>query len=86
MDYFRIFVIDKYLNRKYSCALERINKNNIIKTIDESNFWSLNICKLNNTQTFINRRFNYLDLSLNKDIYNIIKSEIKNIIKTKMLI
>jgi hypothetical protein len=35
---------------------------------------------------FINRRFNYLDLSLNKDIYNIIKSEIKNIIKTKMLI
>ena len=35
---------------------------------------------------FINRRFNYLDLSLNKEIYNIIKSEIKNIIKTKMLI
>jgi hypothetical protein len=35
---------------------------------------------------FINKRFNYLDLSINKDIYNIIKTEIKNIIKTKMLI
>jgi hypothetical protein len=35
---------------------------------------------------FINKRFNYLDLSFNKDIYNSIKFEIKNIIKTTMLI
>ena len=35
---------------------------------------------------FINKRFNYLDLSLNKDIYNNIKIEIKNIIKTTHLI
>lgn len=35
---------------------------------------------------FINKRFNYLDLSFNKDIYNSIKFEIKNIIKTTMVI
>jgi len=62
-EYITSIFIDKYLNRKYSCALERINKNNIIKTIDESNFWSLNICKLNNTQTFINRRFNHYKIN-----------------------
>jgi hypothetical protein len=58
-EYITSIFIDKYLNRKYSSVLERINKNNLIKTIDESNFWSLNVCKLNNTQTFLNRRFNH---------------------------
>ena len=35
-EYITSIFIDKYLNRKYSSVLERINKINIIKTINES--------------------------------------------------
>ena len=35
---------------------------------------------------FIYSRLNYLDLSINKNIYKDIKNEIKNIIKSSLLI
>jgi hypothetical protein len=38
-----------------------------------SNFWSLNICKLNITQKFINRNFNHNTQHSNKDMQKIIE-------------
>jgi hypothetical protein len=72
-EYFRCIYIDKYLNRDLSSELERINRTNLIKVIDENNFWSLNICKLNITQKFITRNFNYNTLHSNKDMQKIIE-------------
>jgi hypothetical protein len=72
-EYIRCIYIDKYLDREISSELERINRTNLIKVIDENNFWSLNICKLNITQKFITRNFNYNTQHSNKDMQKIIE-------------
>ena len=72
-EYITCIYIDKYLKREISSELERINRLNLIKVIDENNFWSLNICKLNITQKFITRNFNYNVQHSNKDMQKIIE-------------
>jgi hypothetical protein len=72
-EYIKCIYIDKYLNREISNELERINRLNLIKVIDENNFWSLNICKLNITRKFITRNFNYNTQLSNKDMQKIIE-------------
>jgi hypothetical protein len=71
-EYITSVYIDKYLNRQVSSELERINRSNLIKVIDENNFWSLNICKLNITQKFITRNFNYNAKLSNEDMQKVI--------------
>ena len=73
-EYIRCIYIDKYLSRDLSSELERINRTNLIKVIDENNFWSLNICKLNITQKFITRNFNYNTQHSDKDMQKIIEN------------
>jgi hypothetical protein len=72
-EYIRCIYIDKYLSRDLSSELERINRTNLLKVINENNFWSLNICKLNITQKFITRNFNYNVQHSNKDMQKIIE-------------
>jgi hypothetical protein len=57
-DYINIIYINKYLERKTYNKLEHINRINLLKMMNESHYWSMNICKINNTQTFIERKFN----------------------------
>jgi hypothetical protein len=72
-EYITCIYIDKYLNRQCSTELEKINRINLLKVINESKYWSLNICKLNNTQKFINRNFNNIIQHSNKDMQKIIE-------------
>lgn len=72
-EYIRCIYIDKYLNRNILSESERINRTNLLKVINENNFWSLNVCKLNITQKFITRNFNYNTQHSNKDMQKIIE-------------
>lgn len=76
-EYITTIHVDNYLNRQITSESERINRSNLIKVIEEANFWSLNICKLNITQKFIARNFNYYSKNDNKNIKQII-DEIDN--------
>jgi hypothetical protein len=72
-EYITCIYIDKYLNRHNLTELEKINRINLLKIINESKFWSLNICKLNITQKFINRIFNHNIHHSDKDMQKIIE-------------
>lgn len=82
-DYITSINIDQYLNRKVSNEIERINRCNLLKIIDENIFWSSNICKLNTTKLFITRKNikNIISKDLNNDNYlnDIEKSHLNDI-------